>query len=400
VLNACSDKDEPNKEPVAKATYALLTGDMTQAPYMGYLSTHAAIPSGNVDNIKSGSLSIRTNGMRYSGKWIFKREIYAGQSSSDGIRRYSIDEASGNLQESGFINSGGDCNFFVYDDAAGFYVDLNRGLLTIQKFNPSTMERTGEIDLTGKIASEGFEYYAVGRSLITGKDGKLFVDITRGTATGKGAFMYDPPTGYVELAVIDIASGAYEKTIRYDGIKYLGYPANENQMWSTGDDGALYLCSHGITGPLPSITVSGSAIVRIKKGETDFDRNWIIRADDYQQSSCFAVVCVKDGRLYTQISTQEWSVMGTATDVIYDYYAFETANPSKAPVKIQGMPQSTFVFQSGQGIIAMDGKVYFRVVNPAAGKNGYYALGDNHTASEAFNVTNGGVVWGFVKLTE
>jgi hypothetical protein len=92
--------------------------------------------------------------------------------------------------------------------------------------------------------------------------------------------------------------------------------------------------------------------------------------------------------------------MGTATDVIYDYYAFETDNPSKAPIKIEGMPQSTFVFQSGQGVVVMDDKVYFRVVDPSAGKNGYYILGENNTATESFNITNGGVVWGFVKLLE
>ena len=69
-FNACSDKDEPNDEPAAKATYALLTGDMTQAPYAGYLTPHQTMPSGAVDNIKTASLSAHVNGMRFFGKWI------------------------------------------------------------------------------------------------------------------------------------------------------------------------------------------------------------------------------------------------------------------------------------------------------------------------------------------
>jgi hypothetical protein len=398
--SACSDEDDPapEPEPQTETTYALLTGDMTQAPYVGYLTAYAEMPSGSVDNIKTSSLAAHANGMRHYGKWIFKRMNPGGMTGNDGIQRYGIDATTG-MKEDGQIVSGGGCNFYVYDDATGFYIDRDRGLLKIQKFNPTTMQRTGEIDLSGKLDETTFEYRAVGTSLIAGKEGKLFVDIACGTNAGKGSpFNGDPAPGYIDLAVIDIASGNYEKTIRYEGISYLGYPANENQMWSTGDDGALYFCAHGISMAL--MGASGSAIIRIKKGATDFDTNWIIRADDYTPGTCIATVCVKDGKLYTQIGTEALSILTMNTAAIHDYYAFETENLSKAPVKIAGMPQSTFVFQSWQGITVIDGKVYFRVENSAEGKNGYYVLGSNNTATEVFNITNGGVIWGFVQLTE
>jgi hypothetical protein len=397
-VNACSDRDDPTPEPQTKTSYALLTGDMAQAPYVGYLTAYAEMPTGSVDNIKTSSLAAHANGMRHGGKWVFKRMNMGGMTGNDGIQRYGTDETTGAMKEDGQIVSGGECNFYVYDDATSFYIDRDRGLLKIQKFSPATMQRTGEIDLSDKLGATSFEYRAVGTSLIAGKEGKLFVDIAYGTNAGKGSpFNGDPALGYIDLAVIDIASGNYEKTIRYEGISYLGYPANENQMWATGDDGALYFCAHGIS--IATMGASGSSIIRIKKGSTDFD-NWIIRGDDYTPGTCMAVVCVKNGKLYTQISTEALSIMTMSTSAIFDYYAFETENLSKAPVKITGMPQSTFVFQSWQGITVIDGKVYFRVVNSSAGKNGYYVLGDNNTAIEVFNITSGGEVWGFVQMTE
>jgi hypothetical protein len=399
-LNACSGGDDPQGEQQPpQATYALLTGDMTQAPYVGYLTAHAGMPAGEVDNIRPSSLAAHTNGFRHCGRRIFKRLNMGGMTGSDGIQRYTLDETAGSINEDGQILSGGGCNYYVYDDATGFYIDQDRGLFKVQKFNPATMQRTGEIDLTGKLGDTPFEYRSVGSSLIAGKEGKLFLDIACGTTAGKGSpFNGDPALGYIDLAVIDIASGNYEKTIRYEGISYLGYPANENQMWSTGDDGALYFCAHGLS--MTIMGASGSAIIRIKKGETDFDPNWIIRADDYTPGSCFAVACVKNGKLYAQISSEALDFMTMATKPIFNYYAFETANLSKAPVKVGGMPPTTFVFQSWQGITVIDGKVYFRVVNADEGKNGYYVLGNDGSATEAFNVTNGGTVWGFAKLSE
>ena len=55
------------------------------------------------------------------------------------------------------------------------------------------------------------------------------------------------------------------------------------------------------------------------------------------------------------------------------------------------------VTAEAQAITAIDDKVYFRVVNNSD-QNGYYVLGDNNTATQAFNVASGGVVWGFCKL--
>ena len=271
--------------------------------------------------------------------------------------------------------------------------DSDRSLLKIQKFNPSTMARTGDVDLSD-IRDTQYGYQDVGTSLITAKEGKLYVDIFSNTGEQKGNFFTNTPLGFVQLAVVDIATGKYEKTIRREGISYIGYPGNENQMWSLGDDGALYFCSHGFgaTG-----AINGSAIVRIKKGSSDFDSDWIIKADDYTKGTSFGTVCVKDNKLYTLMSSQALAFTSLLTDVSYSYYSFDKENIAGGPTKISNIPLTTYPFQCAQAITAIDDKVYFRVVNNSD-QNGYYVLGDNNTATQAFNVASGGVVWGFCKL--
>ena len=329
--------------------------------------------------------------MKSASKWVFKRSSLASQSKDDLIR-YSID-ASGNLVEDARISSGLNSNYYIYNDTLGFYVDADRSLLKIQKFNPSTMARTGDVDLSD-IRDTQYGYQDVGTSLITAKEGKLYVDIFSNTGEQKGNFFTNTPLGFVQLAVVDIATGKYEKTIRREGISYIGYPGNENQMWSLGDDGALYFCSHGFgaTG-----AINGSAIVRIKKGSSDFDSDWIIKADDYTKGTSFGTVCVKDNKLYTLMSSQALAFTSLLTDVSYSYYSFDKENIAGGPTKISNIPLTTYPFQCAQAITAIDDKVYFRVVNNSE-QNGYYVLGDNNTATQAFNVASGGVVWGFCKL--
>lgn len=391
-LSACSDSnDDPIDEKKSSSYYALLTGDMTTSPYVGYVTTYTEMPSGVIENIKSGSLAMQSNGMQSFGKWIFKRSSLASQSKDD-LVRYSVNEA-GNLVEDGRISSGLNSNFYIYNETLGFYVDTDRGLLKIQKFNPSTMERTGDIDVSA-VRDLKYGYQDVGTCLIIAKEGKLYVDVFSNKDEKKGNFFTNSPLGFVELAVIDIASGKYEKTIRRNGISYIGYPGNENQMWNLGDDGALYLCSHGFgaTG-----AINGSAIVRIKKGDSDFDHEWIIKADDYTKGTSFAAVCVKDNKLYTVMSDKALSYGTLLTDVSYNYYSFDKENISRGPSKLSDIPLTTYPFQCAQAITVIDGKVYFRVINNAD-KNGYYVLDNNNSVKQAFNVASGGILWGFCKL--
>jgi len=398
-FSSCSSSDDDSGSTTIPETktndYVLLTGDLSVSPYVGYLSAFSALPEGDFSNIKEGSLSVKANGIKYYGKWIFQRlQLGRVQSTDDGILRYSLD-ANGNLIQDGEIK-GMSSNFYVHNETTGFYADTDRGLMKLQIFNPSTMQRTGEIDLTSLSTTEYGPYQAVGTHFIATKNGKLYADIVYGSLTGKGSFSIDDPRGFVDVAVIDIATLKYEKTIRDTRINYIGYPGNANQMWAMGDDGALYICSHGFgkTGG-----TNTSAIVRIKADETDFDKNWIIKASDYSTNSSISTVAVKDGKLYTSWGSKPLTFTGLTGDAIYDYYSFDKENITAGPQKIANIPSTTYSFQNAQNITTINNKVYFRVVN-GNGNNGYYVLDGTNSAKQAFNITSGGVIWGLAKLKQ
>lgn len=388
-LVACSDDNPTPPAPKVETNYAILSGNPGQ---IGLLSAYTSMPSGTIDNAKENTLNTQTNGMKFFGKYVFQRvKLGKAPSSDDGIRRYEIGD-KGQLIESGTISAGPGSNFHVVNENLGFYLDSNKGLLKLQTFNPSTMQRTGDIDLS-VVKNDTFKFNAVGMYFIASKENKLYVSVNHGTEKGKGSFFFEKPLGYAELAVIDIPTKKYEKTIKSDKVSYIGYPSNANQMFTIGDDGALYMCYHGFTS---FAGATGSSIIRIKKGATDFDKDWVIKADDYTKGTTFGTVAVKDGKLYTQVGT-EAIVFGAKgnmlTKAIYDYYEFDTT--TKQGKKVEGLPKTKYVFFNAQGIVNFDGTLYFNVANDSY--NGYYKM-TSSGVEKAFNVTKGGRVFGFAKL--
>ncbi|HEU4551668.1 MAG TPA: hypothetical protein VFS25_02500 [Chitinophaga sp.] len=385
LLSSCSKSDNDNPGPgnggEKNGTYVMITASEKWGA--GYIGAFSGLPSGDVSNIGSKSLQVaNVFGIRSYKSWVFTRSSTAGDA---GLQKYTVN-TNGGITDGGFIS--GAAQYLVVDDHTGYYQDENRGLLKLQTFDPSTMKRTGELDFSS-LQKAGVEYEVIGKHILAAKEGKLYASITYGkTATaGYGDDLYNN----VQFAVIDIATGQLEKTIQYDGIKGIGWGSSANKFWTAGDDGALYFYSSGF-----SNGITNSAIIRIKAGETDFDKTWIIKADDYQQGSTFATALVKGGKLYTELSSVPMkSDFSNLEDIVYDYYAIDLA--TKQHTKIAGMPQTHYVWANDQGIIEIDGTIYFWVENPGQKIAGYYALNGN-TATQAFNVKDGGFLWGFVKL--
>lgn len=393
---SCSDSDNDNNSQVTVDKngnyYVLLTGQISDG--QGFATAYGEMPSGDIKNVREGSLSCNANGISQFGKWVFKRASLNPNRAATLIR-YKIDD-KGNIVEDAELSGKSATSRFIYNDTLGFFTSTDMDMLKVYKFNPTTMQRTGEIDLS-KLKSAEYGYQAVGTSFMVAKEGKLYVNYYTNVENEEENFRKNKPQGNVKLVVIDIATGKYEKTIRRDGINFIGYPGNENQMWCMGDDGALYMCSYGFgaTG-----VTNKSAIVRIKKGETDFDQNWIIKADDFTQGTTFGAVCVKNNKLYTLMSSYPMDFKTILTDDSYAYYAFDKEDLSKAPTKILDVPTTTYPFVCGQDITVIDNKIYFRVVNNDKKYNGYYVQNSDGTYKPAFNVTSGGTVWGLCKVIQ
>lgn len=386
LLSACSSKDKTT--PVdngnkTKANYILFTNEADLGT-AGYMTAYTEMPSGNLSNITTNTLQMKEAfGFTKFEHWIFNRTSVSGEA---GIQKLEVGD-NGKINSTGFIANGQ--MFHVVSSTLGYYLDPVRGSLFLQIFNPTTMQRSGQIDLSS-LSKDGVEYQAVGQHIIASKEGKLYVSVTYGTTQRGG---YGDDVVDVTLAVIDIATNKLEKTITYPGLKSLGWGSSANKMWTLGDDGALYFYYTGF-----NEGITNSAIIRIKKGATDFDKTWILKADNYQAHSSIGISLVKDGKIYIQLPsvvlTPDFSNLGTP---IWDYYVVDIATLKQT--KITGMPATRYVHSNEQGIVEIDGKIYLWMGNGDIKQNGYYLLNTaNNTASLAFNVTDGGLVSGFFKL--
>ncbi|UXX78663.1 hypothetical protein N7E81_14980 [Reichenbachiella carrageenanivorans] len=385
-LISCNDDDDPTIEG---GKYIILNAQEKFGA--GYITSYDEFPSGDTEEITNQSLQTSTAfGFRSFGSWIFVRANPAGDA---GLQKFIVNE-DGSLAVGGFIANAS--QFLVVDETTGFYLDENRSTLKIQTFNPSTMQRTGDIDLTS-LKDETVEYQVIGKHTLAAKEGKLYAGVTYGT-TARGGFG-DDVVDYIEFAVIDIATGSLDKTIKYEqgGLKSIGWGSSGNKMWTLGDDGALYFYSTGI-----GVAFEASSIIRIKAGETDFDANWRLNATDLgsQSKSSIATGLVKNGKIYIELASEDLSGdFANLQDDIFEYYTVDI-NTLQA-TKITGMPMHHYAYGNEQCITEVDGKLLFWVRNVADNIDAYYSLNsDGVSATQEFNLAHDGFMWGFVKLTD
>src|SRR5690606_27733932 len=155
------------------------------------------------------------------------------------------------------------------NETTGFYWDAAEPL-KIQKFNPTTMTNTGSLDFATVVNQRGanetaIKFRAIGQKLLAIKNGKLFANITYGKVDGTQSGFFDDFFPDTYIAVIDVATGTYEKTIEIEdagGITYI----NDNRMYDFDTNGDLYIVTQG---KQPQGLGSKSKIVRIKANDTD-----------------------------------------------------------------------------------------------------------------------------------
>ena len=389
MLGSCKKKDNDTEPTNNAGSYVLLTAQST-TPFTGYITSFGStFPSSLVSNITSASKQcLQVSGFRSYGKYIYKMGNAAGEA---GVQKFSVD-ANNAIKDEGFIPCGesifGSGQHLIVTPTEGYYFDGDLGTMKIQKFNPTTMQRTGQLDLTTQLANAKIEYISVGQNILMNKEGKLYANIHYGKNTTKGYL--DAVDDTIRFAVINMATGTLDKITKYKAgnPQQIGWLGN-NAMWDMDDDGSLYFCAMG------KVAGGDSQILRFKHGENDIDATWVIKMDDFTKDGCFHNVFVKNGKLYTRIPTE-----GIASDFsnmnkeIWEYYIIDVA--TKTGQKIAGVP-SVFFNGNANAIVEIDNEIYLMVTKDSQGINGFYKV-TGTSASQAFNVNEGGKVCGFVKL--
>lgn len=396
-LVSCQD-DEPEAE-VKEGKYILMTAsERTNIP-PGWITVFDELPTGNVSNITSSSLQGQgMGGWRPYKNWLLK--MFKTDNSSKGIERLKLEngQVSPDIFLAGDNATNGTGNFVIANETQGFYWD-GAAPLKIQTFNPTTLSRTGEIDLTAAVnergtGEAGILYRSVGQKFLAVKNGKLFANVTYAKTNAAQKGFFDDFFPDVYIAVIDIATGKYEKTTKINDTGSIAY-INENEMYSFDTNGDLYIVTQG-----RSAIGGKSKLSRIKANDTDVDANWSIDMDDINPGGKFVTVFATNGKLITTIPNTTLTPGGTGninTGDIWEFHVIDVATQSYT--KIEGVPACTNT-GAAYGTVKIDGKILLRVnVSGTGSTNGYYELSsDFKSAKQLFQVTEGGNVTGIYKI--
>ncbi|RRN76613.1 hypothetical protein EIM50_23795, partial [Pseudoxanthomonas sp. SGD-10] len=312
-FGACKkDNNEPINEGDSK--YVLITlSDRVSGTKAGYISAFDAIPTGTISNVSAGSLEGQgMGGWRTYANWIFK--MFRTSDYKTGIEKINVAK-DGTVTTGTFIASKDDAaatkyfgtgNLVIQNETSGFYWDAAEPL-KIQKFNPSTMTNTGSLDFASVVNATpdsdnaAITFKAIGQKFLAIKGGKLFANITYGKNPNNQFGFFDDYFPDVYIAVIDIATGAHEKTIKILDAGSIAY-INENHMYDFDTNGDLYIVTQG---KHPQGLGAKSKIVRIKANSTDIDTSWELKFSEFraEDNGKFVNVFAKDGKLIVTLNT-------------------------------------------------------------------------------------------------
>lgn len=407
IFTSSCTKDDPAPLPETTDKYVLITlADRVSGTKAGFISAFDEYPAGTISNATSGSLE----GQGMGGWRVYNNSIFKMFRTSDyatGIEKIEITK-DGTVSAGQFIASKdaseaakyfGTGNMVIQNETNGFYWDAAEPT-KIQKFNPTTMTNSGSLDLSAAVKERGegidaITFRSVGQKLLAIKGGKLFANVTYATNTVQIGF-FDDYFPDVYIAVIDIATGNYEKTIKIEDTGSLAY-INENHMYDFDTNGDLYLVTQG-----RSALGGKSKIVRIKANATDIDNTWELKFSDFRaaDNGKFANVFAKDGRLIFTLNTETLTGGGAGninTADIWKFYSLDVNASSKTFREITGVPVGTNP-GAAMAAVEVDGKILLRG-STKAGENGYYVYNPStNSATLSFAVNVGGAVSGFHKI--
>ena len=378
-LTACEKNNEP-AEPEAAINYALTMTGGTYPNQTTYFFGTKDLPTGTVGTSTAAELT--SNGMMFKyGKYAYVTTFGAPAT----LRKYSFDQQGKPTEMASFIVQGlktfGAVDFMSETEA---YAASNGygGVPKLIKFNPTTMQITGTIDLTAlqkKNATQIFYLSMVHR------DDQLFMGCNY-----QNGFSNLADSVYV--AVINRTSGTVEKLIA-DGRTGMIWNSGTASSFAPGslvldENGDIYVHGTGNGANVPS------GVIRIKKGTTIFDKDYFLNFKSATGADCLGLMYYGNGKALTCRSedANDYPFDGNAPS--YTYYKVDLATKTSSGVLSKDIPP---VFGSYAFTTKWDNNtVYLNV--PAATTNAIYSLNiGTGSVKKEFELSSG-ICNGFAKL--
>lgn len=310
--------------------------------------------------------------------------------SEVGLSKYKME--GNKFAADGFIstpNNTYETNYLVVNATEGYYWDSAAGGLKVQKFNPQTMQRIGEVDFSS--LSDGSSYEAAGQLILAKRENKLYVDIQHGTRST--AWQVKPNVEKVEIAVYDLTTNKIEGVTSYEGATNLGLFA-DHVLWSLDEvTQDLYVIAVGDM----TVQKPESKILRIKRGEIKFDPTFELKISDYQYPSDFNRIFAHNNKVYTTISSRPTSYYGGGQHgVSYRkdiWYWNEIDVHTKKATRLEMLPDN---FYSYQNPFYHNGNIYFISNNSEENFAGAYQYNPKTgEVKETFRLKGSGRLMGF-----
>lgn len=391
IISCNSNDDTPQENSTEKINgrYLIMSSAEKIATGDAYLSLYDSVPTGDIKNVVENTTQVDAYGrfVVVDNKWAFKKFKFTGET---GIVRYSLG-TNGELVIDGFISAASAVAYFIVDETTGFYGDSYLSALGVQTFNPKTMARTGQIDVSSLFNDEDFANYdiAVASSTLVASGGKLFANVSYTVKVDAAEGTVIP---HFTMVVIDIESSTAEKLIVHeDEIYSQGHGARtEYTALQLTEDGTIYMSTHGLYDKDADGNKPKSAIFRINNGETDFDQDWILTGSDIlgggdDDRKMVWSMYYKNDKLYVDCSDN--SIEANFSNLLsnmYNVYAVDTE--TKEAIKITGAPNTIFGHADGN-LFDVNDELYIQIKNDDEG-SGYYKINTDNTATKVFNITD------------
>lgn len=355
------DKDTPSTPETAGGRFLITTnvGNADGASGVSYFQTVEKM-EGYIDNSQARPAGFGVPPI-VIGQHIFVLPDYMGSTKS--VLTHYVTDKKGNLSERGTLTlpaNSGACNIVLASEEKAYLSMQNLGI--VMEFNPTTMQKVRDIDLNALAQPE----VRVAPGAMVVRDGLLFVGLNQFDS------QWMPRLKQAEVAIIDTKSGKLLKKIvdTKHQLSFATRPIDAHSIFVNPKDGAIYLNCMGAWGFKPGFD---GGILRIKKGETEFDADYALniaqaKVENFNHTLNYlaTVRLGSDGKLYAMVASYELDA---------------SANPYLAKVMVPvciDLEKRTVTYIPGvkpsNGLAAVaeaNGKIYFGVSN--ADDNGFYA---------------------------
>ena len=281
-VTSCSSSDEPSPSNIpVTVNYALSNVGGAYPNQTTYVQGLTDLSATTLDNSKA------TESASFASQWAYGGAVYLSAFGAPAtLTKYTFD-ANGKAVAAGKLLVPGANTFssIEFVSATEAYASVGGGLARVIKFNPSALQTSGEIDLTSILKKNAASTYYLG---MKARDGKLFLGVQYFDSN------FNPLDDVAHVAVIDLATSKVEKLINDSRTSNIFLAGSSVSGFAIDPAGDLYIQGQG-SGSAPS------GILRIKKGETNFDASYFFDLKSATGKDCSGLYILNGLAFTTQI---------------------------------------------------------------------------------------------------